>query len=126
MAGTLLLHAAMGCCWSHLHACTQCENEATVCAESCCPHETADHSQDHQSHHTPSPCHSQCHGVCTYLPVQKTHLDAPDMAAPFDFAAPVIAAVDSQRNDLLSWEQGRLVAAGPPVRLHLLHQLILV
>ena len=74
------------------------------------------------------PCdgHSQCQGVCTYLPVQKTQLDKSQLDVPMDFAAIVPATCDAQIAAEFCVAHSLDVPLEPPLRLHLLHQILLI
>jgi hypothetical protein len=153
---SLATHAMAGCCWHHAHscACDGLSEVASAEAESCCQHcSQAEHKQhaDSQVGHShncdahPNVCHSavehdessappapcdckiECHGTCTYLPPEKSPVDsAADGPA---FAQPVVALLDNSSTDLLSanWEWlTDPVESAQPLRIHLLHQVLLI
>jgi len=125
VAVSLLMHAALGCCWHHKHdqSCGEEHAAAQFCNDGGHLHDDGcDHSQPIHE-----PCSGQhCLGVCTYLPIQKTQLDDLKLHLPLDFAiiAPVVCnaqvvAVYASAGDCES-------VAGPPMRLHLWHQILLI
>ena len=125
MAVTLLVHALQGCCWQYAHGCVQCVKPVSK-ATACCKHHHAK-CQQKQAPCVPCKCKLQCQGVCTYLPQQKTQFDRPQPAIQHDFAVviPVLAGCKVVSESV----SGRNHAAGPlklPVRLHLLHQILLI
>jgi hypothetical protein len=64
--------------------------------------------------------------VCNYLPVQKTQLDKVQFHVPIEFAPIVPASCDVHVAARLGLERVHESAAGPPLRLHLLHQILLI
>ena len=69
----------------------------------------------------------ECAGVCTYLPAEKSQIDAPQIVVPFHLAAVDIALSDG---DSASMSIRKGVGDGPnshaAVRLHLAHQVLLI
>ncbi len=124
----LLAHALLGCCWHHSHDCSGCDSTSTAESppEHCCKH----HQQARDEGAKPAaPCNCkvECHGVCTYLPPQKTQLDCPDIALPFDFAILIPAMADAQVASAIPWERASDSGGGKfSLRLHLLHQVLLI
>lgn len=124
-AAALLTHALVGCYGHHALTCSRCE--ATVASASCCDHEH-DHGTPAESHSPAGPCKcSLTWAGCVTLPPQKTEFDAAPLAAWFD----LIAADQTSNGPLLGsrsgWERGEeLSAHQPPLRLHLLHQALLI
>jgi hypothetical protein len=129
-AAMLLIHALIGCCRHHEHRCVAGDRAAEgISLTSGCCH--CNHSGCHQQSETPphpDNCNLGCHGVCSYLPPQRTLVDAPQLIVALDIL-PVDPALVS----------GYMVPAGAcreringnpastlPLRLHLLHQIILV
>lgn len=125
---TISLHTALGCCFHHAHACevTCCETPAIV-AEACgCD----THEQDNKQHGE-SPRHQhggkhQCQGdACVFANTGRT-ADELDVAL---YQVTGISAVvwqppqevTGRRPATESW----LITTGPPVRAHLLFQVLL-
>lgn len=127
VAVSLLIHAVMGCCWHQAReAASGDESPVALAADiGCCRHHHAHAPQGQPSH---SPCNgkSNCHGLCTYLPPQKTQIDRLQSHVPIDFAAIAPAMIDSQVAALRVMERTRELAPEPPLRLHLLNQILLI
>ena len=66
----------------------------------------------------------ECFGVCTYVPPQKAQFDSPQLVVPANIVPAVVAADLSlaSRNTQL----GGPSELEPPLRLHLMHQILLV
>jgi hypothetical protein len=129
VAVSLLLHALMGCCW-HQDDTLQagCGHLASGEIKGDCHHhdECCDEETGGPSSESPCDGHSHCHGVCTYLPVQKTQLDGGLLDAPLDFAVCLSAMCDAHVSMSFALVADHDTVAGPPVRLHLFHQLLLI
>ena len=110
------IHAVFGC---------SCHSARRPVAKSkaCCPND--DCGQDQSRPRQPARCGEQCGGVCTYLPPQRTLLDALvfDVSLPANVEAsvPTVNAATS-----IDPADVGLPRYGPPLRLHLLHQLLLI
>ncbi len=121
VATSLLIHAAIGCCWHHTHVeicCDDSQLEQPVDADG--------HHHGEQGDHSHGPCKDHCHGTCHYLPVQKAQVDPLIPHTPLDFAAVVPATCDVHVVALLHADRTYESAAAPPVRLHLFQQLLLI
>ena len=128
MAALLGIHAFFGCCWHHAHRCEQCPPSATQVAQQpkCCHHhQGTDEKQNGKK--TPCKCFLECYGVCAFLPSQKVQLDSPELIVPLDSVAVLPAFSDMQLLAASPWEVSRgPTAVSPPLRLHLLHQILLI
>ena len=127
LAAWMFVLAVSGWCCRPPFACAQTDSapSASRAAECCkrCGRE------GHRESEPTAPCkgQSECHGICVYLPVQKTQLDTKPVLASFDFIATVPALGDSQIAAALSWEQiCDPLRFEPPLRLHLVHQVLLI
>ena len=127
----LIIHAMIGCCHHHWHCDEECAAAAaiTLCAApcQCCDQCCGSHDESEQ----PSqPCNGEleCQGICTYLPTQKTVIDASPAVAAFDFAAVIPTLLDGRlAAAALSWDRTHTHNDSPPaLRLHLLHQILLI
>jgi hypothetical protein len=125
----LIVHAMFGCCRHHWQSDTECAAATTICAESApgCGHCCCSHDEDEQ----PSePCSGglECQGVCTYLPTSKTVVDASAANNAFDFAAIAATLLDGRLAVSVSpWARAHAPDDSPPrLRLHLLHQSLLI
>lgn len=123
----LVIHAMIGCC----HHDWQCGSEGSpadkVATCGCCDHHGATQGDVEEN---PAPCDSQqeCHGVCNYVPTQRAvdgTLDGSNnravaIAIPklihYHAAASVACWADVVPPD----------DSPPPLRLHLLYQLLLI
>jgi hypothetical protein len=126
VSASLLIHALLGCCWHHAHAGLLLGSGQTVAVESsgCCNHGPAP-SEDR----TPGPCNdnSRCEGICTYLPAPKSQVGMPQFLAPSDLASILPIASDAPLSTTLAVERfGDSCRFEPPLRLHLLHQHLLI
>jgi hypothetical protein len=121
----LFIHAASGCCWHHHH-----EGEAhggtPGTATAHCDHHR--HGNEHHGQpHGPCKSGSKCQGVCTYLPVQRTQLNAPQLVVALDLVGDAAVAGCGAQRTSTSW--ARVCCPSdlrPPLRLHLLHQVLVI
>jgi len=124
MAVVLLAHTILGCCWhSGVHRGVSAGANSGVAKASCCCI-----SQRTNGQQTPSPCdcRSQCK-ASNYLPRTVTQIDRADesllnICAPACIAATVFEFASMSVCDIahVSCE------AKPPLRLHLLNQILLI
>ena len=121
VATSLLIHAAIGCCWHHAHVDTCCDDSQVEQ-----PVDADGHHHGEQGDHSHGPCKDHCQGTCHYLPVQKAQVDTLVLHTPLDFAAVVPATCDVHVVALLHADRTHESAAEPPVRLHLFQQLLLI
>jgi len=118
-AALLFIHTVFGCCWHHAHHGEHDQSSATSGSTLCCHH--AEHSGDSE------PCerHVECEGACIYVLPQKVAVEAPqELAVDLPVVLPSLACqqVESAR----TWEAGRFLHGSmPPLRIHLLHQVLL-
>jgi hypothetical protein len=122
VATSLLIHAAIGCCRHHAHTECCCETtnfEQATDSDDC-------HPCDQHDGHSQRPCKDHCQGTCHYLPVQKAQVDNQVAQSPLEFAASVPYVSNLQLVVQQHAESTHESAAGPPVRLHLFQQLLLI
>ena len=87
----------------------------------CCKHR---HESESKLPQKPCKGHGECQGICTYLVPQKVQIDSPQAFAPFDLVAIV---ADTQIASAARWELACCqIEIEPPLRLHLLHQTLLI
>ena len=124
MAGSLLAHAALGCCGHVEHTCGRGEvSAAALVASDCCDHEPA----CPLDRDDPCKCRPECHGVCLFLPGPTTQFDAPSAGGSSDAATVFAPAAASPIAAALRWERlCQRFKSERPLRLHLLHQLLLI
>ena len=125
VSASLLIHAVLGCCWHHAHAGELLSSES-VAGE---PRDCCHHGAAPAEHPSPSPCNDgpHCEGICTYLPAPKSLIDMSQFLALSDFAAILSVASDLPLSAMPAVE--RFVdprGFKPPLRLHLLHQHLLI
>lgn len=126
MAAVLFIHAVLGCCRHPSLACASCNDPTAQAsrAASCCKQHRSENGQGEQRQ-APCKCKVECRGVCTYLPPQKTQLDCQPALLPFDLLA--LNPASTAGPSALPWEVLRgSLALEPPLRLHLLHQILLI
>lgn len=130
VAVSLLVHAAFGCCWHHVHE-AECEAKHcdSVLVETTHPHAlqfAGGHSHECDPSHSPAKERSHCHGACQYLPGQKVQLEkfSPLITLELAIAAPAI--IDAQIAAKVIGGLSLDAPAQPPLRLHLFHQILLI
>jgi len=126
LCSSLLIHAALGCCWHDKHDGDTCGGASGSLAEDA--HSGHDHDGATNGHDSHAPCkgHPNCHGLCHYLPVQKTNFDKCLIHVPIDFTVDVQAMCGSQVATLPVAPGTCEFCAPPPIRLHLFHQILLI
>jgi hypothetical protein len=128
MAALVGIHAVLGCGLHHAHECEECVPSSTQVARAptCCHHQQ-DASPCDESAPTPCKCFLECHDVCAFLPTSKTQVELPALVVPFESALTVSAISSLQAASCSSSEFSHGNAAlAPPLRLHLLHQILLI
>ena len=129
-SSTLLAHVLLGCCWHHPHSAhreqpTGTEPQAHVVAATC------GHQHDGHSHHgeAPRPTRSgDCEQAdCVFLAEAKSKCPVDALAMPYDIPSAARSDVMGSTRGA-AWRAGRELFGdpGPPVRRHLLHQVLLV
>jgi hypothetical protein len=129
MASLLLIQVSTGWCWHGADGCADCHDPtvqrvaATIgCEDDHCK------SYEHRDE-SPDPCRdeSECHGVCTYVPSHETRLDMAQLAVSFDIMPFALIVADHGILSGTTWERAsHFDFSEPPLRLHLLHQLLLI
>ena len=125
MAVLLLANAVFGCCRHRMLACMLADGASTAVSKSegCCQQE----QEEPRESQRPCGCTVECYGACTYLPPERSDTDLADGVAPLDLV-PLIHPLLTTGCDGPARPSAALPATGysPPVRLHLLHQSLLV
>jgi hypothetical protein len=125
MAAVVSIQALLGCCWHHARLCAQCEPAVKTVQPKACCHRHQAKATDEPGQPKPCNCRIECEGLCTYLPPQKTHIDVAPLPVAFDCVAILPARAES--HPAPAWEpSGGPAPAGPPLRLHLMHQILLI
>jgi hypothetical protein len=123
MAVWLFTLAVSGWC---CHSATVPDSPTPRAVAGCCEHCEPEEPSEHQ----PAPSRdsdTKCHGVCVYLPGTKAQVDTDDTAVPFDVAMLASTVGASHVTLAHSWAPMRNPSKSAlPVRLHLLHQLLLI
>ena len=118
-AALLFIHTVFGCCWHHAHDCTA----AVAGPEACCCHDHDD--GDSKQHEQPCQDGADCEGACAYVLSQKVKVEAPKWIT-IEYLAVLPTLADGQLEAATSWRVlSSLPNVGPPLRLHLLHQVLL-
>lgn len=127
IAALLLVHALVGCCRhrDHQAADNRCP-EVSAPAHSCCGHAGCEREKSQPP--TPCKCKIECHSLCVYLPPQKGVVTSSSLALFVNFAGAgtEFVTVDIPTASGLERWQAEHFALQPPIRLHLLHQIILI
>jgi hypothetical protein len=119
-AALLFIHAVFGCCGHHAHAC---EHAIEVVLPATCCH----HDHDEGSQHNDEPCDGKhdCEGSCIYVLPQKMKIEAPQCVI-IDLLVVLPALADHRFDSASSFESlSSPRPFGPPLRPHLLHQVLL-
>lgn len=125
----LFIHAVLGCCWHHAHDCASCGTafyRAGGSHSKCChAHRHTDTNREQPD--DKRPCEMECSGTCQFVSTKKVEVEPPSWTAT-DFMAdsmqPVFAGLAFLRQ---GWEPLReSTVAREAVRLHLLHQILLI
>ncbi len=123
MAAWLVILAVSGWCHSTSDGVSDSSKPNVVACCKHCDHQTGKENQPA----APRQPRTDCHGVCIYLPVQESQVDSTPVLLPFDFAAIIPSLEGSQVAAALSWERScDPMQSEPPLRLHLLHQIMLI
>lgn len=124
----LVIHAMIGCCHHPWHGDGEVEAASIRVSHcSCCGHHGVSHDAS-EGPSEPGNGERECHGVCSYIPTQRLQLGA--SAGGVDFSLAVMTPV--HRSGRIAAPDERLEQLGivddspPPLRLHLLHQILLI
>jgi len=117
-AGLVLLHALLGI-GSCQFLCADCalSMHESECSDAACP---GDHSGD------PCQCSLDCPSKCVYLPTQKVKSDGVASSSAALLTAPSAVQLANPSGGSLHGMPVGWTDAGPPLRLHLLHQILLI
>jgi hypothetical protein len=125
-AGLLFLHALLGCCWLHWHQCDTCPAELCQLAayDGFCPHHQAAGPQSDNAD-DPCQCRLECPGDCVYLPPERAQLHT---SALTNFVALCSRSttLDDNRVARAAYSTDGRGDPFAPLRLHLLHQILLI
>ena len=137
VAATIALHTVLGCCWHHAHAAAPVVTEVQTKVETptkatkrcgCHSRQTRPLPVEHglQRHHSDKSCPGQCGEKCDSAAVSRTTEHESTVTCVVVISAMpdqllLIPAVPTLRDSLFD----NLIES-PPIRLHLLHQLLLI
>jgi len=127
VAATLLGHALIECNWHSGNTCSGCGTDvaSAMVPPACCEHRSP--TADGQRPSPDRPCDCQLNGGgCDYLPPQKTLLDAWQLLSPLDAVALASPSCQDSLPGRLWQRAGGRGDPEPPLRLHLLHQILLI
>lgn len=125
MAALLLIQSVSGSCWQPARACIDLETIEVACTHRCCD-SGCEGSGEKRPSQGPCKCRLECSGVCTFLAPEQFQIDSAQVSVAFDYLAAHSAPADIQA-DYGFWGELACGAAEfqPPLRLHLLHQVLL-
>jgi hypothetical protein len=118
-AALLFIHSVFGCCWHHAHCSTVAVSESAHC----CHHHQ--HDSDSRPQQKPCKCTVECEGACIYVAPQKVKVEAPQW-----ITIDVLAVLPSLASGQIEAASSREAVSSlpdlvPPLRTHLLHQVLL-
>ena len=120
-AALLFIHAVFGCCWHHAHFGEHDLNVAGSQTARCCHH----HQHSTESNQQQKPCKAECESTCIYVLPHKVTVEAPQWVS-FDLPAVLPWLADYRMEAAASWDSEWLSSdLVPPLRTHLLHQVLL-
>jgi hypothetical protein len=129
-AAMLIVHALVGCCGRHDCDVTTCNRSeiSDSLAAGCCHHDHAPPSQEDERPIGPCDCTLNCKALCFSLPPEKTLLDAGLSVLCLDVVNTASSATALDASMVLCYCDATRAWRGPapPVRLHLLHQILVV
>jgi hypothetical protein len=123
---TLFIQGLFGCCWGSAPIVSQGPAKAVCSAPVSCCQSGCDAAKDRdETPNPPCPRPAQCRGVCTYLSPQRTTMDHAPLPLAFDSVINLALSVGSQSASS-SRDQAAAIPCEPPLRLHLLKQMLLI
>lgn len=129
LAVVLIAHSVCGLCWRCVETSGGQNASATFadnCDGSCGCHSasTAPPCSDTATRHNPT-CRMECSGTCRFLPVERVVVEQP--ATDFALVTILPESLNTTPAGSTVFERESVVSRGhPPLRLHLLHQLLLI
>jgi hypothetical protein len=125
-AALLAMHTVLGCCWHHSHACAQeCK---TLAIESASAH--AGHDAEHEPATDSQPCHNHGRSACkgSKCVFARTAENASSDVLKANLISHVFLAVDNTLPQTLAVQRPLFAddALLPSLRLHLMHQVLLL
>lgn len=125
MTCLLLLQAVFGVCCHSAAACSACRaSAAQVQKHAACCEQCRQDSSDDEAPACPLEHRQTCHGFCTFLKADGASL-AGCQVALFAFTAPSFEPLQATAQSRPIWSACPLEPS-PPLRLHVLYQIILI
>ena len=142
VAAALTLHMLLGCCWHHAHESSVIASEpkqaqkieapVPVSPKRCCCHrhqpkvlvQESEPSKDKQD--APRDRPESCGQKCSFVTTNRVQVDQVLDIAPLSFLSVVVSVESANGLTYIRLESRGVPAAPPPVRIHLLHQLLLI
>jgi hypothetical protein len=132
----LLVHLALGCCMHHTHACETACCETPVAVAEACPcggheHDEDDSTAEHNSNDQDSnrPHEHSCDGAKCVFMQTETHTDVSSELNAGEFAFAILLESEELTASAAAIDhllQIRYGFADPPLRTHLLNQILLI
>jgi hypothetical protein len=141
VAVAVTLHTLLGCCWHHAHEpvatvaqveTAQSETKAPVPVKSCRCHrhqarEFAKQEQNRPTRQEPvDRCPNTCGDKCVYVSTDRVQLDHPLILTSFDLTPAAPQSDLAMGLSISRYESDDATVDPPPLRLHLLYQLLLI
>ena len=118
-ASLLLVQVLTGWCWRCAAEGPDCTSHAQAASHCCC-----DPKPEESQPEVPADCPRECQGVCVYLAPSNVHITLLDCTLAFGVIGTDLPY--SQLSVLLRERASDISPPRTPLRLHLLHQLLLI
>lgn len=135
VAVAVTLHALLGCCWHHAHesvvAVAETEAKAPAPVKKCCCKHHHEPELAQEEHHSTDQdpvdrCPNTCGDKCVYVGVNRVQLDHALILTSFDLVTAAPQYDLATDLSISRFESDDATVDPPPLRLHLLHQLLLI
>lgn len=126
-AAAVFSHALFGCCWHSDHQAFEHGSVALVDVTDCDDHHEPSHGRpsEDQHQHPAGPAHHHCAGGFTWIPSGKIQLDNDLAAMPIHCVAILPAILDGTVGGHADYLAAGRLQQAPPLRRHLLLQVLL-
>lgn len=120
-AGLLLVQVLTGWCWRCAVESPACTSHTQPASRCCCDPKPEEHQPE-----APANCPRECQGVCVYVAPSGGHVDFSLLDSSLDFGV-IATDLSHSQFSVAYWERiGEVSPPRTPLRLHLLHQLLLI
>jgi hypothetical protein len=128
MSILLAVSAVFGCCRSYALASSPASSVSPQIAQQApCGCKNPGCNRQHKSQPSTPSKTPECRGICTYVPSQKTQVDSTQLVVRFDLAALSPTLESDHIAKVGDWGlRGSRADSEPPLRLHLLHQILVI